>query len=125
MACKVIAEIGINHNGDIKLALDMVEAAALCGCDYVKFQKRSPELHVKPELRETMRPVPWGMDTYLNYRLKLEFGQEEYRRIDKRCKELGIGWFTSCWDVPSVEFAAMFSPDYIKIASPSVNSPIL
>jgi len=113
----IIAEIGINHNGDVNIAKKLIDAAFLAGCDAVKFQKRTPELCVPEEQRDVMRETPWGLMSYLEYRHRIEFGQKEYAEIDRYCKEKGIAWFASCWDVPSVDFILQFSPVCYKIAS--------
>lgn len=113
----IIAEIGINHNGDVNIAKKLIDAAFLAGCDAVKFQKRTPELCVPEEQRDVMRETPWGLMSYLEYRHRIEFGQKEYAEIDRYCKEKGIAWFASCWDVPSVDFIEQFSPVCYKIAS--------
>lgn len=113
----VIAEVGINHNGDLNLALKLVDAARLAGCDAVKFQKRTPELCVPPEQRNVMRETPWGMVTYLEYRRRIEFGEKEYQAIDRYCREKGITWFSSVWDAPSVDAVEAFAPACYKIPS--------
>ena len=113
----IIAEIGINHNGDVNIAKKLIDAAFLAGCDAVKFQKRTPELCVPKEQRDVMRETPWGLMSYLEYRRRVEFGQKEYAEIDRYCKEKGIAWFASCWDVPSVDFIEQFAPVCYKIAS--------
>lgn len=116
----VAAEIGINHNGDLELAKRLVDAAVLAGCDAVKFQKRTPEQCVPPEQRGVMRETPWGLMSYMEYRERVEFGQEEYAELDCYCKERGIAWFASCWDKPSVDFIEQFSPVCYKVASASL-----
>jgi N-acetylneuraminate synthase len=113
----VIAEIGINHNGDVKLAKEMIKAAHQCGCQAVKFQKRTPELCVPPSQRDVPRDTPWGMITYMEYRYKVEFGRSEYDQIAAYCKELGLDWFASAWDVPSLEFLRVYDCPYNKIPS--------
>ena len=113
----VIGEIGINHNGDIDIAKKLIDVAAFSGCDAVKFQKRTPELCVPPEQRNLMRETPWGIMSYMDYRDRVEFGEEEYAEIDQYCKEKGIAWFASCWDQPSVDFIEQFNPASYKIAS--------
>jgi N-acetylneuraminate synthase len=113
----LIAEIGINHNGDLDIAKRLIDAANLAGCDAVKFQKRTPELCVPEEQRNVMRETPWGLMTYLEYRFRVEFGEEEYTEIDRYCKEKGITWFASCWDEPSVDFIDKFAPACYKIPS--------
>ena len=102
--CFVIAEIGINHNGDVALAKRLISVALAAGCDAVKFQKRTPELCVPMAQRDQMRETPWGYISYMEYREKTEFGQAEYAEIDRYCRDTGIAWFASCWDEPSVDF---------------------
>jgi N-acetylneuraminate synthase len=116
----VIAEIGINHNGDLATAIRLIDAAVLAGCDAVKFQKRTPELCVPPEQRELLRETPWGLITYMEYRHRVEFGEDEYRTIDSYCRSKSIDWFASCWDVPSVDFIERFAPVCYKVASPTL-----
>ncbi len=113
----VVAEIGINHNGDLDLAKRMIQAAKDSGVDAVKFQKRTPELCVPEEQKGQMRETPWGYITYLDYRYKVEFGEAEYREIERFCKEIGITWFTSVWDERSVDFMEAFEPVCYKIPS--------
>ena len=103
---KVVAEIGINHNGDVGLAKRLVDIARFAGCDYVKFQKRTPELCVPEAMKGRFRDTPWGRMTYLEYRNRLEFGRREYDEIIGHCVRAGIGMFFSVWDPPSVDFAA-------------------
>ena len=116
----IIAEIGINHNGDLNIAKRLIDAAVLAGCDAVKFQKRTPDLCVPPGQRDVMRETPWGLMTYLQYRYRVELGYDEYREIDAYCRERGIIWFASCWDKPSVDFIEQFDPACYKIASASL-----
>ncbi len=116
----IVAEVGINHNGDIELAKKLILAAKTAGVDAVKFQKRTPELCVPPEQRGQMRETPWGYISYLEYRYKTEFGEAEYNEIDRYCKELGITWFASVWDEPSVDFLEKFNPVCYKIPSASL-----
>ena len=116
----VVAEIGINHNGDLEIAKRLIEVAARNGVDAVKFQKRTPELCVPLEQRNQMRDTPWGYITYLEYRQKVEFGEEDYLEIDRFCKEIGIQWFASVWDEPSVDMIEAFDPMCFKIPSASL-----
>lgn len=116
----VMAEIGINHNGDLDAAERLMDAAVAAGCDAVKFQKRTPELCVPQEYRDVMRETPWGLISYMDYRRRVEFGREEYASIDQHCEERGIHWFASCWDKPSVDFIEQFDPVCYKIASASL-----
>lgn len=115
--CFIVAEIGINHNGDLGLAKRLVDAAATAGCNAVKFQKRTPELCVPEAQKDLVRETPWGLLTYLNYRRRIEFGENEYQAIDSYCRELGIPWTASCWDQASLEFIEKFDPPFIKVAS--------
>ena len=116
----IIAEIGINHNGDVEIAKRMIEAAVNAGADAVKFQKRTPEISTPPEQQTQMRDTPWGYITYLDYRYKVEFGEAEYREIDRYCKEKNIIWFASVWDESSVDFMEQFAPPAYKIPSASI-----
>jgi len=116
----VIGEIGINHNGDLGIAKKLIDVAALSGCDAVKFQKRTPELCVPPDMRNVMRETPWGVMSYMDYRYKVEFNEEQYREIDRYCAEKGLHWFTSCWDPDSIDFMEKFNPVCYKIASASI-----
>lgn len=115
-----VSEIGINHNGDLNIAKALIKAAKEAGVDAVKFQKRTPELCVPPEQRGQMRDTPWGYISYLDYRYKVEFTEEDYREIDRYSKELGITWFASVWDEPSVDFLEQFDPVCYKIPSASL-----
>jgi N-acetylneuraminate synthase len=113
----VIAEIGINHNGDVDIAKQMINVAVNAGVDAVKFQKRTPEVCTPPDQQKKMRQTPWGYITYLEYRYKVEFGQDEYQEIDRYCSELGIDWFVSVWDEGSVDFIEQFNPSVYKLPS--------
>jgi N-acetylneuraminate synthase len=113
----IVAEIGINHNGDLETAKQLIDAAVHAGVDAVKFQKRTPELCVPPDQRDQMRDTPWGYISYLEYRRRIEFGESEYREIDLHCRELGVPWFASVWDEPSVDFLEAFKPPCYKIPS--------
>jgi N-acetylneuraminate synthase len=116
----VIAEIGLNHNGDVNIAKQLIDIAAEAGCDAVKFQKRTPEICVPLEQRAVERETPWGRMTYMDYRYRVEFQDDEYREIDNYCSKLGLQWFASPWDVPSVEFLERFEVVTYKVASASV-----
>ena len=113
----IIGEIGINHNGSLEIAKKLIFRAKEAGMDAVKFQKRTPEICVPEAQRNLLRETPWGLITYLDYRYKVEFGLEEYQEIDRYCKELGIDWFASSWDVPSLEFMEKFNPVTHKLPS--------
>jgi len=122
----IIAEIGINHNGEINIARRLIDVASMAGCDAVKFQKRNPEKAVPPEHRDLLRETPWGLMTYLEYRQRVEFRYQEYEEIDRYCKEKGIHWFASCWDEDSVDFIEQFAPVCYKVASASLTDlPLL
>jgi N-acetylneuraminate synthase len=113
----VIAEIGINHNGEVDVAKQLIDVAAAAGCNAVKFQKRTPELCVPEAQQGEPRDTPWGRMTYLAYRERLEFKVDDYARIAEHCKRVGIAWFASCWDEPSVAFIEQFEPPCHKAAS--------
>ncbi len=121
----VVAEIGINHNGDIEVAKRLMLAAKHAGVDAVKFQKRTPELCTPPEQRDVMRETPWGYITYLEYRHRIEFSEEQYREVDRYAKEIGITWFVSVWDEPSVDFIEAFDPVAYKIPSAALTDHAL
>ena len=124
--CYIIAEIGINHNGSLDIAKQLIDAAVSAGCDAVKFQKRTPELCVPKDQWEKQRDTPWGRMSYIDYKRKTEFGQAEYEVIDDYCKVKGIDWFASCWDEPSVDFMEQFLPVLYKMASASLtDKPLL
>jgi N-acetylneuraminate synthase len=116
----VIAEIGINHNGDLEIAKQMVRAAAHAGADAVKFQKRTPEVCTPPEQQKQMRETPWGYISYLDYRYKVEFDKEAYTEIDTLARELGVDWLVSVWDEQSVDFMEQFETPAYKIPSASL-----
>jgi len=112
----ITAEIGINHNGDINIAKKLIDMAVFAGCDAVKFQKRTIELVYSPEELARPRENPFG-PTNGDLKRGLEFGQKEYEEIDRYCRERGIFWFASPWDVKSVDFLEKFDVPCYKIAS--------
>jgi N-acetylneuraminate synthase len=116
----VIAEIGINHNGDLAIAKQMIDAAVHAGVDAVKFQKRTPEIATPPDQQKQMRETPWGYISYLDYRYKVEFSEGQYCEIEKYCKDKGITWLVSVWDEPSVDFMEKFDTPAYKIPSASL-----
>jgi N-acetylneuraminate synthase len=116
----VIGEIGINHNGDVEVAKQLIDGAVQAGCDAVKFQKRTPEICTPRDQWDKERDTPWGRMTYIEYRHRVEFGVDEYAVIDAYCKKRDIHWTASCWDVPSVEFIEQFGPPFYKAASASL-----
>ena len=113
----VIAEVGINHNGSVQVAKDLILAAHEAGVDAVKFQKRTPEICVPDHQKGQMRDTPWGYISYLDYRYEVEFEQKEYEEIDAYAKSLGIDWLASSWDIPSLEFIDAFNPPAHKVPS--------
>ncbi len=118
--CFVIAEIGINHNGDLALAKRLIDQAHAHGCDAVKFQKRTIDIVYSPAQLDTPRESPWGTTTR-QQKEGLEFGVAEYDEIDAHCRRLGIDWFASAWDVPSQHFLRRYDLRYNKIASAMLN----
>jgi N-acetylneuraminate synthase len=113
----IIAEVGINHNGDIGVAKQLIDMAKDAGCDAVKFQKRTIDIVYTEEMLKAPRESPWGT-TQRAQKEGLEFGPGEYDEIDRYCKHVGIDWFASAWDVPSQRFLRAYNTKYNKIASP-------
>ncbi len=116
----IIAEIGINHNGSLDMAKKLIDGAIFAGCDAVKFQKRTPELSVPRHQWDVQRETPWGRMSYIEYRHRMEFGLEEFKEIDRYCRDREIAWFASVWDESSVEFIEAFDPPLIKAPSASL-----
>lgn len=114
---KIIAEIGINHNGDLNIAKKLIDIAATAGCDAVKFQKRSPDVCVPEDQKGKLRQTPWGEMTYLAYKHRMEFEGTDYADIDRHCKSRGIDWSVSIWDRPSAIFTKGIGKDWVKIPS--------
>jgi N-acetylneuraminate synthase len=119
-SCYLIAEIGINHNGDLGNVFKLIDNSKNAGFDCVKFQKRTPELSTPDSQKNVVRETPWGEMTYLEYKKRIELDQEAYSAIDSYCKDIGIDWTASCWDIPSVEFIEQYDVPFIKIASASL-----
>lgn len=113
----IIAEIGINHNGDLNIAKRLIDIAALSGCDAVKFQKRNPAVCVPEHQKNLMRETPWGTMTYLDYKYRVEFEKAEYDEIDRYCAEKGIKWSASPWDIDSLQFLQQYDLPFIKLPS--------
>lgn len=113
----MIAEIGINHNGDLQIAKKLIDAANASLWNCVKFQKREPDIAVPEAQKNVMRDTPWGRITYLEYKKKIEFGKTEYDYIDKYCREKPLAWTASPWDIPSLEFLLAYDLPFLKIAS--------
>jgi len=117
--CFAIAEIGINHNGDLNIAKKLISAAVLSGCEAVKYQKRTVDVVYSREELDKLRESPFG-NTNRDLKMALEFGLDAYRAIDEYCRQHSILWFASCWDEASVEFIEQFNPPCYKIASASL-----
>lgn len=116
----VIAEIGLNHNGDVELAKQLIDVAADAGADAVKFQKRTPELATPEHMRDIPRETPWGTMSYLDYRRRVEFDRDEYIEISDHALLRGLEWFASPWDEPSVAFLEELGVTAHKVASASL-----
>ena len=116
MSTFIIGEIGINHNGDLKIAKKLIDNASLAGCDAVKFQKRTVEKVYSPEELDVPRESPWGKTNRIQ-KEGLEFGLPDYQEIDRYCKEREIEWFASAWDIDSQKFLGQFNLKYNKVAS--------
>jgi N-acetylneuraminate synthase len=116
MSIFIIAEIGINHNGDVEIAKQLIDVAKIAGADAVKFQKRTIDQVYTKEMLDSPRESPWGT-TQREQKEGLEFGLKEYQEIDAYCKGKGIVWFASAWDIESQKFLRQFDCKYNKIAS--------
>ncbi len=124
--CYVIAEIGINHNGELENAKKLIDVAAEAGCQAVKFQKRTPDISTPENQKNVQRETPWGVMTYLEYKHRIEFGDAEYKEIAAYSAKKGLDWFASPWDVPSVEFLEDHGVTVHKVASASITDiPLL
>ena len=119
-----IAEIGINHNGDVELAKKLIATASLAGVDAVKFQKRTVDVVYSPDELARVRESPFG-STNGDLKYGLEFGEREYREIDRYCSDHEVMWTASCWDEGSVDFIERFGPPFYKIASASLTDSAL
>ena len=118
----IIAEIGINHQGDLNIAKRLIDIAAASGCDAVKFQKRNPDVCVPEEQKSKPRSWQGENMTYLEYKHKIEFGKKEYDEIDRYCKQQGIAWSASPWDLDSLEFLSQYDIPFIKIPSAMITN---
>tara|TARA_B100001167_G_scaffold181711_1_gene138959 strand:+ start:343 stop:1173 length:831 start_codon:yes stop_codon:yes gene_type:complete len=112
----ITAEIGINHNGDLKIAKDLIKIAKSCGCDAVKFQKRTVEKSYSKEILDSFRDSPWG-NTTRDEKLHLEFNKSDYDEIDKFCSTQDIEWYASSWDIESQEFLRQYNLKHNKVSS--------
>ncbi|GAB3269576.1 N-acetylneuraminate synthase family protein [Arthrobacter pigmenti] len=116
----VIGEIGINHNGDIEIAKQLIDVAAEAGAQAVKFQKRTPEISTPDDMKNKLRSTPWGEMTYLDYKHRVEFGHGDYEKLISHAANLGLHCFASPWDIPSVHFMEEMGAVTHKVASASV-----
>jgi N-acetylneuraminate synthase len=115
-----IGEIGINHNGDLKIAKRLIDGLHATGWDCAKFQKRNPDVCVPEEQKNVLRETPWGTLKYIDYKHHIEFGKKEYFEIDKYCKQKPMDWTASVWDRDSLKFILEYGVPFIKIASASI-----
>lgn len=122
--CLFLAEIGINHNGDVGIAKKLIDVASLAGCEVVKFQKRTVDVVYTSEELAKPRESPFG-ETNGDLKRGLEFGQAEYAEVDEHCRRTPIIWIASCWDEASVDFIDQFNPPFYKIASASLTDDAL
>jgi N-acetylneuraminate synthase len=113
----VTAEIGLNHNGSVETALQLIDVALAAGADAVKFQKRTPSVCTPRDQWDLERETPWGRMKYIDYRHRIEFGTDEFEVIDDYCRDKGIQWFASPWDMSSVDFLNEFEVRAHKVAS--------
>lgn len=120
MNTKIIAEIGINHNGSIEIAKRLIDTAVVAGCDFVKFQKRTPDICVPEHQKNKLRDTPWGKIKYIDYKKKIEFEKKEYDEIFNYISKKPIQCFASVWDIPSVDFMSQYT-DVMKIGSALIN----
>lgn len=109
---KIIAEIGINHNGSLDIAKKLIDLASFSGCDFVKFQKRNPDTSTPEDKKNLIKNSIWGPIKYIDYKYKLEFDEKQYDLIDKYCKKKKISWFCSVWDADSVDFMSKYTDDH-------------
>ena len=117
---KIIAEIGINHNGSIEECKKMMMLSKVAGCDYAKIQKRNPDVCVPEHQKSVMRQTPWGEMTYLEYKYRMEFNEEQIKELCDFAKEIGIEFFASVWDLDSVALMAKYTR-IVKLGSPVIN----
>ena len=114
----IVPEIGINHNGDIRIAKSLISLVSNLGLNYIKFQKKTPDLCVPETQKDIIKDTIFGPMKYIDYKKKMEFGKEEYDEIDRYCTLIKMRWFASCWDEPSVEFISKYEDiPFIKIPS--------
>jgi N-acetylneuraminate synthase len=121
----MVAEIGLNHNGNLQIAKKLIDAAFACNWHCVKFQKRTPEICVPESQKNVPRDTPWGRMTYLEYRYRVEFGENEYDYIDMYCRDKPILWTASVWDLRSLDFLLRYNVPFIKIPSAELTEDTL
>jgi len=121
----LIAEIGINHNGDLQIAKKLIDATWATGWDCAKFQKRTPDICVPENQKNVIRQTPWGEMTYLEYKKRIEFEKPEYDYIDRYCREKPVDWTASVWDLPSLEFLLRYDVPFIKVPSAKITDRAL
>lgn len=121
MKINLIAEIGINHNGSLDIATRLIDMASIAGFDYVKFQKRDPDICVPEDQKNKIKDTPWGKMTYLEYKKMTEFNAEQYSLLKKHCDKMNIKIMFSVWDISSAKFVkALFGGEIIKIPSAKI-----
>ena len=120
MRVQVVAEIGINHQGSIAVAVDLMRAAKAAGADVVKLQKRDLELAIPPKMADDMRSTPWGPMRYVNYKRSIEFGKCEFAMLAAASRDLGIPWTSSAFDPPSVRFLRAWQLPFLKLPSAAI-----
>jgi N-acetylneuraminate synthase len=118
----LIAEIGINHNGNLQIAKKLIDATFACSWDCAKFQKRSPDKCVPEEQKRIIKQTPWGGMTYLEYKHRMEFGEKEFDLIDEYCKAKPLDWTMSIWDIDSLDFATQYNVPFLKIPSSHITN---
>tara|TARA_A100001015_G_scaffold321290_1_gene451252 strand:- start:1277 stop:2116 length:840 start_codon:yes stop_codon:yes gene_type:complete len=118
----IIGEVGINHNGSLKLAKELILMAKLSGCDFVKFQKRSPDITTPEKKKNQLRETPWGLISYIDYKKKIEFNEKQYDKIHEYSKKIKMKWFASAWDIESQKLLKKYKFKYNKIASAMITN---
>jgi N-acetylneuraminate synthase len=118
---KIIAEIGINHNGSLDTAKRLIDASIISGCDFAKFQKRTPDICVPEHQKNKLRETPWGTIPYIEYKKKIEFEKKEYDELYEYVRNKPIEIFASVWDIPSVDFMSQYAAP-LKIGSALINN---
>lgn len=118
----IVAEIGINHNGNIETAIELIKIAKQCGADFVKFQKRDINQSIPNNVKWKVKETPWGRMTYYEYKKRMEFGKEQYDVINAYCREIGIEWTASVWDANSLDFILGYDIPYIKVPSACITN---